>query len=64
MAFCIGTVCDVRESEQSLGTVFWSQTYTEWEQVYLTRTMVGMSPNPHLALDEKGYNQKQQPSLA
>ncbi|KRE82440.1 beta-galactosidase [Paenibacillus sp. Soil766] len=37
------------------GTVFWSQTYTEWEQVYLTRTMVGMSPNPHLALDEKRF---------
>ncbi|WP_219836135.1 beta-galactosidase [Paenibacillus sp. R14(2021)] len=37
------------------GTVFWSQTYTDWEQVYLTRPMVNHSPNPHLALDEKRF---------
>ncbi|MBB3114163.1 beta-galactosidase [Paenibacillus phyllosphaerae] len=37
------------------GTVFWSQTYTDWEQVYLTRPMVNQSPNPHLALDEKRF---------
>lgn len=37
------------------GTVFWSQTYTDWEQIYLTRTMVNESPNPHMALDEKRF---------
>ncbi len=37
------------------GTVFWSQTYTDWEQVHLTRPMVSASPNPHLALDEKRF---------
>jgi len=37
------------------GTVFWSQTYTDWEQVYLTRNMPSPSPNPHLALDEKRF---------
>ncbi|WOZ36213.1 beta-galactosidase [Paenibacillus polymyxa] len=37
------------------GTIFWSQTYTDWEQIYLTRTMVNSSPNPHLALDEKRF---------
>jgi beta-galactosidase len=40
---------------QAWGTVFWSQTYTDWEQVYLTRPMVSHSPNPHLALDEKRF---------
>ncbi|MFB9326378.1 beta-galactosidase [Paenibacillus aurantiacus] len=40
---------------QAWGTVFWSQTYTDWEQVYLTRPMANPSPNPHLALDEKRF---------
>lgn len=40
---------------QAWGTVFWNQTYTSWEQVYLTRPMVNQSPNPHLALDEKRF---------
>ncbi|CAM3190664.1 beta-galactosidase [Paenibacillus lupini] len=34
------------------GTVFWSQTYTAWEQLHLSQTE---SPNPHLALDEKRF---------
>jgi len=37
------------------GTVFWNQTYTDWEQVYLTRPTVSDSPNPHQALDEKRF---------
>lgn len=37
------------------GTVFWNQTYTEWEQVHLTRPTVSDSPNPHQALDEKRF---------
>ncbi|AIQ64068.1 beta-galactosidase [Paenibacillus stellifer] len=40
---------------QAWGTVFWSQTYTDWEQIYLTRPLVSSSPNPHLALDEKRF---------
>ncbi|OMF03796.1 beta-galactosidase [Paenibacillus amylolyticus] len=40
---------------QAWGTVFWSQTYTDWEQVHLTRNMVSQSPNPHLGLDEKRF---------
>ncbi|WP_201008836.1 beta-galactosidase [Paenibacillus glycanilyticus] len=34
------------------GTVFWSQTYTDWEQLHLSQTD---TPNPHLALDEKRF---------
>ncbi|WP_400246757.1 beta-galactosidase [Niallia sp. JL1B1071] len=37
------------------GTVFWNQTYTSWDQVYLTRTTVPNSPNPHQMLDEKRF---------
>lgn len=40
---------------QAWGTVFWSQTYTDWEQVGLTRPTVSGSPNPHQALDEKRF---------
>jgi beta-galactosidase len=40
---------------QAWGTVFWSQTYTDWEQVHLTRPTVSDSPNPHQALDEKRF---------
>ncbi|UOQ45449.1 beta-galactosidase [Halobacillus salinarum] len=37
------------------GAVFWNQTYTSWDQVYLTRKTVPNSPNPHHALDEKRF---------
>ncbi|MBM7568538.1 beta-galactosidase [Paenibacillus sacheonensis] len=37
------------------GTVVWSQTYTNWSQVYLPRATVNDSPNPHHALDEKRF---------
>ncbi|WP_029192762.1 beta-galactosidase [Paenibacillus harenae] len=38
------------------GTVFWSQTYTGWEQVFLPRpTPAHKQPNPHQALDEKRF---------
>lgn len=37
------------------GTVFWSQTYTAWEQVHLTRPTPSDSTNPHQVLDEKRF---------
>ncbi len=37
------------------GTVFWNQTYTDWEQVHLLRPTVSDSPNPHQAIDEKRF---------
>lgn len=33
------------------GTVFWSQTYTAWEQIYVPRPLLGEGYNPHLRLD-------------
>lgn len=40
---------------QAWGTVFWSQTYTAWEQVYLPRPTPANSSNPHQVLDEKRF---------
>jgi beta-galactosidase len=37
------------------GAVFWNQTYTDWEQVFLMRPTPSDSPNPHQALDEKRF---------
>lgn len=33
------------------GTVFWNQTYTEWEQIHVPRKTNTGSVNPHLQLD-------------
>jgi len=40
---------------QVWGTVFWNQTYTNWDQVYLPRKTNQNSPNPHHVLDEKRF---------
>lgn len=37
------------------GTVVWSQTYSDWEQIYLPRKTTADSPNPHHTLDEKRF---------
>lgn len=37
------------------GTVFWNQTYTAWEEIYLGRNTPRPVPNPHLALDAKRF---------
>lgn len=42
-----GTLDDLNEA---WGTVFWNQTYTEWEQIYVPRPILA-SCNPHLYLD-------------
>lgn len=39
------------ELNKAWGTVFWNQTYTDWEQVYLPRLIVSGGPNPHQQLD-------------
>ncbi|KRE44794.1 beta-galactosidase [Paenibacillus sp. Soil522] len=41
---------------EAWGAVFWNQTYSDWEQVFLPRpTPVHKQPNPHQALDEKRF---------
>ncbi len=39
-----------------MGTVFWNQTYTNWQQVHLTRrTNTYGQTNPHMQLEEKRF---------
>ncbi|MEI2396158.1 beta-galactosidase [Paenibacillus phytohabitans] len=45
----------LEQVNKAWGTIFWSQTYTDWEQVRLTQPTVSGQPNPHLALDEKRF---------
>jgi beta-galactosidase len=40
---------------ETWGTVFWNQSYSDWEQVHLTRPAPSKSVNPHQALDEKRF---------
>ncbi|MFD0695947.1 beta-galactosidase [Paenibacillus sp. GCM10027628] len=40
---------------QAWGTVFWNQSYSDWEQVHLPRPAPTKSANPHQALDEKRF---------
>ena len=41
---------------ESMGTAFWNQTYTDWSQVHLTRrTNTYGQTNPHFQLEEKRF---------
>lgn len=40
---------------ESMGTTFWNQTYTDWEEIYLKRPTISDSNNPHLSLEEKKF---------
>lgn len=42
---------DLESLNEAWGTVFWNQTYTKWEQVYLPRHTMRDTSNPHLRLD-------------
>lgn len=33
------------------GTNFWNQTYTDWQEIYVPRTTISNSTNPHQVLD-------------
>ena len=45
----------LEELNSCMGTTFWNQTYTSWEEVYLTRPTYQGCTNPHLALEEKRF---------
>ncbi|OPJ58308.1 beta-galactosidase [Clostridium oryzae] len=40
---------------EAMGTTFWNQTYTAWDEIYLTRPTISNSNNPHLSLEEKRF---------
>jgi beta-galactosidase len=55
-AWCQHKYGTLDKLNESWGTRFWSQTYSDWEQVFLPRAVPGgKQPNPHLALDEKRF---------
>ncbi|TLS51555.1 beta-galactosidase [Paenibacillus antri] len=54
-AWLIGKYGSLDRLNEAWGAAFWNQTYSSWEQVYLTRPTVSDSPNPHQALDEKRF---------
>ena len=37
------------------GTVFWSETYTDWEQLHCPRPVINNGDNPHLMLDYRRF---------
>lgn len=39
----------------AMGTAFWNQTYSSWEEIYLSRPNNQNSNNPHMALEEKRF---------
>lgn len=41
----------LEELNKAWGTVFWNQTYTDWQEVYVPRKTNTNSPNPHHLLD-------------
>ena len=43
------------ELNEIWGTVFWSQTYTDWEQIHVPRPTSKMQTNPHVLLDYKEF---------
>jgi len=40
---------------EAMGTVFWNQTYTDWDEIHLSRPTVSGCNNPHMALEEKRF---------
>lgn len=41
----------LEELNKAWGTVFWNQTYTEWDEIYVPQKTNTDSPNPHQMLD-------------
>lgn len=38
-----------------LGTTFWNQTYTSWEEIHVPRNTIGGTVNPHFMLEYKRF---------
>ncbi len=41
----------LKELNRAWGTVFWNQTYTDWEEIILPKRTRSGNPNPHALLD-------------
>ncbi len=40
---------------EAMGTVFWNQEYTAWDEIYVARPTLGNASNPHLLLEQKKF---------
>jgi len=40
---------------EALGTTFWNQTYTDWEEIHVPRNTIGGTINPHFMLEYKRF---------
>lgn len=40
---------------EALGTTFWNQTYTDWDEIHVPRNTVGGTINPHFMLEYKRF---------
>lgn len=40
---------------EALGTTFWNQTYTDWNEIYVPRTTINNTQNPHFLLEYKRF---------
>ncbi|MBO5525942.1 MAG: beta-galactosidase [Clostridia bacterium] len=52
------------ELNEKLGTTFWNQTYTAWEELYVPRPTISGAVNPHLMLEYKRFISKSVLSFA
>lgn len=46
---------DLNTLNDAMGTAFWNQTYTSWDEIHLTRVMSSDANNPHMVLEEKRF---------
>lgn len=54
--YCKNKFKTLANFNEKMGTVFWNQTYTDWEQVHLTRrTNTYRETNPHIQLEEQRF---------
>ncbi|MBO5252780.1 MAG: beta-galactosidase [Clostridia bacterium] len=41
---------------RAMGTAFWNQTYTDWDEIHLSRNTLGANTNnPHMMLEERRF---------
>lgn len=40
---------------EAMGTVFWNQEYTSWDEIFVARPTLRNSSNPHLLLEQKKF---------
>lgn len=48
----------LKNLNEKMGGVVWSQSYSDWSQVHLRRPTIGGSFNPHMLLEEKRFFSK------